>query len=106
MIDIKLSLLSQKSPQLCASNQRNGPEPDGRARYDLAMVSRVTWMISQCQNERGEWREARLGWVSLKGGGCDGLRSLGPSKEPDAAEWWGGNWVSKRLSQRGNSSVI
>jgi hypothetical protein len=40
--------------------------------------------------------------VSLKGGGCDGLRSLGPSKEPDAAEWWGGNWVSKRLSQRGN----
>ena len=47
MIDIKLSLLSQMSPQLCASDQRNGPEPDGRVRYDLAVVSRVVWLISQ-----------------------------------------------------------
>ena len=42
MIDIKLSLLSQMSPQLCASNQQNGPEPDGRVRYGLAVVIRAT----------------------------------------------------------------
>ena len=47
MIDVKLSLLSQMSPQLCASDQRNGPEPDGRVQYDLAVLSRVMWMISQ-----------------------------------------------------------
>ena len=47
MIDVKLSLLSQMSPQLCASDQWKGPEPDGRVRYDLAVVSRVVWVISQ-----------------------------------------------------------
>ena len=56
------------------------------------VMSERAWGVERSKARTGEFKSS----------GCDGLRSLGPFKEPDVAEWWGGNWVSKRLSQRGN----